>query len=138
MYILSKGQVLACGRVPFEPNYREFDWGVSCNFGINVESTKDADGKWEHKKMNIATVGELANIAKNIQKGDTVLCAGKMQSRKYTKDGEEKEIKEMKCEFISVMAKASNTVSSTPKNTSTSVPDINISADDDEDMDVPF
>lgn len=107
MYIMSKGHIMGAGIVPKDAEFKEFDWGYVCNFAFKgSESKVDGQENPVANWVNVTTRGAVALLAREIQKGDTVLCAGVMQTRKYTnKDGVEKTIKEMKCDFLKVMDK---------------------------------
>lgn len=137
MYIMSKGHIIGAGIVPKDADFKEFDWGYVCNFAFKASESKvEGQEKPVANWVNVTTRGTTALLAREIQKGDTVLCAGVMQKRTYTnKDGIEKTVKEMKCDFLKVMDKPK------PLEKQSSSPmeeDFQDVSDEEEEGDVPF
>ena len=47
--------------------------------------------------------GEVADFAQNLERGDTVLCAGYLVKDEYRSHKENADIYQLTCDFISVM-----------------------------------
>lgn len=127
MQIIQGKKILCWGTVGKEPEKKIVKSGEKTYqlITLNVAVDKQDDTTiWQ----NIECWGKTLPTAKNIKKGDIILCAGEYITSSYTsRDGNEKTINKTKAEYVSVM----KSVESQPIQQTRAIPDI-----DDEDL--PF
>jgi single-strand DNA-binding protein len=77
------------GNLGCDPERRTTQSGKAVvNFSVGVTERKDTPTVW----FNVVAWEKLADIcAQYLHKGDAVLIAGRMTSRKYEKDGQQRE-----------------------------------------------
>ena len=92
--------VIISGTLPKDAELRHTQSNVPlCKFGVKVGNKQVGETK-EAIWVNCVCWRNVAMVAANFCKGDTVLAWGKPQTRTYTgKDGEEKTSTELVCEF---------------------------------------
>ncbi len=73
------------GNLGKDPEVRTTTTGKTvCSFGVGVTERRDGETQW----FNVQAWDKLAEIcAQYLKKGSSVMIAGRMQSRKYDKDG---------------------------------------------------
>ena len=108
MRIAAGKHVIVAGYVPRDAEVRTTQTGKSvCNFSVKSSETVNADGTRAANWLNCVAWQKACDVARYIQKGDIVLAAGELQERSYTsRDGEEKSVTELVCEFVMIMQNA--------------------------------
>jgi single-strand DNA-binding protein len=109
---MSVNKAIILGFVGKEPETRLFasgDGNAVTNFSIaTTERYKDKSGEMKEQTEwhKIAAFGKLAEIATNIvHKGSQVYVEGKISTRKWTKDGIDRYVTEIRAETIRVLNK---------------------------------
>jgi single-strand DNA-binding protein len=107
---MSVNKAIILGFVGKEPESRLFSTGDGVtNFSIaTTERYKDKSGEMKEQTEwhKIAAFGKLAEIATNIvHKGSQVYVEGKISTRKWTKDGIDRYVTEIRAETIRVLNK---------------------------------
>jgi len=107
---MSVNKAIILGFVGKEPESRLFSSGDGVtNFSIaTTERYKDKSGEMKEQTEwhKIAAFGKLAEIATNIvHKGSQVYVEGKISTRKWTKDGIDRYVTEIRAETIRVLNK---------------------------------
>lgn len=132
--------VIITGTLPRDAESRYTAKGtLVVEFGAKVGERGEGDNKqaiW----ANCVAFGKVAEFAQGLQKGDIVLVIGKTKVEEYTKNGEEKKVTKLICEFISVMggvAPAHKSVPVVPPEIAYSAPFGGFVPIDDDD-DLPF
>ena len=95
--------VVLIGRVTFDPEMRTTSTGLSvCNIGIAVERDyKDGQGNKETDFFSIVVWKKLAeSVSQYVGKGSLIGVSGRLQSRKYEKNGENRTSVEIVAESI--------------------------------------
>ena len=106
----SVNKVILVGRLGRDPEVRFTGGGQAvANFSLAVdESYKDKAGEKQQKTewVNLVVWGTLAEnvVQPYLHKGDLIYAEGKLQSRKYEKDGEPKTITEVNVFSIQMMS----------------------------------
>lgn len=105
-------KVMLIGNLGRDPETRDAGNSVVCNFPVaTTERFKNRDGDQEERTEwhRIVVWGKTAEACdKYLRKGSKVFVEGKIQSRKYDKDGEEKiafEIIAVNVQFLDQMQK---------------------------------
>lgn len=99
------------GNLGRDPEARTMPSGAAvCNFSLaTTEQWKDKQtGEWqEHTTWHrVAAFGQLAErCARGLLKGDLVYLEGRTTKRKYTQDGVEREITEVKADVVKMFKK---------------------------------
>lgn len=108
MRIAAGKYALVAGFVPKDAEVRTTQSGKSvCNFSVKSSETVNADGTRTAKWLNCVAWQKACDVARYIQKGDIVLVAGELQERSYTtRDGDERSVTELVCEFVTIMQNA--------------------------------
>ena len=79
---------------------------------------KNANGEWEDGEtlwMGATIWGRDAEaVVENLRKGDRVVASGRLQSRTWTKDGQQRTTVEMVIDHIGKVAKAEDRVAEVP------------------------
>jgi single-strand DNA-binding protein len=101
-------QTVIAGHLGRDPETRFMPSGDAvCNFSVAVtESWKGKDGDKKESTIwyRVNAFGKLAEICgQYLKKGSAVLVAGKMQSRKYEKDGVEREAWELRADTMQML-----------------------------------
>jgi single-strand DNA-binding protein len=101
-------QTIVIGNMGRDPETRYLPSGDAvCNFSVAVtEKYKSKDGEQKESTTwyRINTFGKLAEICgQYLTKGSAVMVAGKMQSRKYEKDGIERESWELRADTMQML-----------------------------------
>lgn len=101
-------QTIIAGHLGKDPEVRYLSSGDAvCNFSVAVtESWKGKDGEKKESTTwyRVNAFGKLAEICgEYLKKGSGVLVSGKMQSRKYEKDGVEKESWELRADTMQML-----------------------------------
>lgn len=104
-------QTIIAGHLGKDPEIRYLPSGDAvCNFSVAVtESWKDKHGeKKEYTTWyRVNAFGKMAEICgKYLKKGSGVLVTGKMQTRKWEKDGVEKESWELRADTMQMLGGA--------------------------------
>ena len=74
------------------------------NFSLQYDSLPGEDGgRRKGVYINCSAWGEVADFAQNLERGDTVLCAGNLVKDEYRSNRENADIYQLTCDFISVM-----------------------------------
>lgn len=95
--------VVLIGRVTFDPEMRTTSTGLSvCNIGIAVERDyKDGQGNKETDFFSIVVWKKLAeSVYQYVGKGSLIGVSGRLQSRKYERNGENRTSVEIVAESI--------------------------------------
>lgn len=106
----SYSKTIIVGNLGRDPETRYLPNGDPvCNFSVAVtESWKDRNSGEKKESTTwyrVNTFGKLAEICgKYLAKGSSVLVEGKMQSRKYEKDGVERESWELRADSMQMLA----------------------------------
>lgn len=106
----SVNKVILVGRLGRDPEVRFTGGGQAvANFSLAVdESYKDKAGEKQQKTewVNLVVWGTLAEnvVQPHLHKGDLIYAEGKLQSRKYEKDGEPKTITEVNVFSIQMLS----------------------------------
>ena len=105
MRIVAGKHAICAGFVPRDVDVRTTQNGKAvCNFSIKASETVNEDGTRTAKWLNCVAWQKVCDVARYIQKGDTVLVAGELQERSYTtRDGDERSVTELVCEFVMIM-----------------------------------
>ena len=132
---MSVNKAIIIGFVGKSPETRLFSNGDGVtNFSIATsERYKDKSGEMKEQTEwhKIACFGKLSEVATNIvKKGSQVYIEGKIATRKYTKDGIDRYVTEVKCDVLRVL----NKVESSEEIVSTHASEMLNSMDDE----VPF
>ena len=101
---MQDGSFMVCGFVPSDAEFKTTQTGKSmCRFSVKAtEKSPVAEGqRGEAVWTSCQAWHDLARIASNIRKGDTVMAIGKIQTNEY----EGKTYKNLVCEYINIMAK---------------------------------
>lgn len=94
---------------------------------------KEKKGETPAKYLNCDVFGYKANSTPKVSSGDMVLCAGELQTSKWTgKDGQERTNTVLQCDFVMVSKKAAHNAAQTQMN------GFQPEEDFDMDGDVPF
>lgn len=102
-------QTIIAGNLGRDPEMRYLPSGEAvCNFSVAVtESWKDKNSGEKRENTTwyrVNAFGKLAEICGNyLKKGSGVLLTGKMQSRKWEKDGVERESWELKADQMQML-----------------------------------
>lgn len=103
-------QIIFTGNLGKDPEVKEFENGGSvANFtvGVTERGYKTKDGKEipDHTEwFNCVAKNGLAKIVKQfLKKGNKVLVVGKMKTREYEKDGQEKYITEVLADNLELL-----------------------------------
>ena len=136
---MSVNKAIILGFVGKEPESRLFSTGDGVtNFSIaTTERYKDKSGEMKEQTEwhKIAAFGKLAEIATNIvHKGSQVYVEGKISTRKWTKDGIDRYVTEIRAETIRVLNKVEGSKEAEVGAVSTHASDMLNSMDDE----VPF
>jgi len=136
---MSVNKAIILGFVGKEPETRLFSTGDGVtNFSIaTTERYKDKSGEMKEQTEwhKIAAFGKLAEIATNIvHKGSQVYVEGKISTRKWTKDGIDRYVTEIRAETIRVLNKVEGSKEAEVGAVSTHASDMLNSMDDE----VPF
>jgi single-strand DNA-binding protein len=136
---MSVNKAIILGFVGKEPESRLFSTGDGVtNFSIaTTERYKDKSGEMKEQTEwhKIAAFGKLAEIATNIvHKGSQVYVEGKISTRKWTKDGIDRYVTEIRAETIRVLNKVESSKEAEVGAISTHASDMLNSMDDE----VPF
>ena len=90
----SVNKVILLGRLGQDPELKTTESGKTwCNFSMATSSVsgKDDDKKEVTEWHNVTTFGKTAELAaKYLAKGSQVYIEGRLQTRKYEKDGEQR------------------------------------------------
>lgn len=101
MYIISGDRCIACGTLPRDAALQKVGAKQSSKtkFGIKIDEIGE---KKEAKWLDCVCWYKLALYAAGLEKGDTVLVAGKLREYNYTskKTGEAVHGMELVCEFV--------------------------------------
>lgn len=74
------------------------------NFSLQYDSLPGEDvGRRKGVYINCSAWNEVADFAQNLERGDTVLCAGYLVKDEYRSNRENADIYQLTCDFISVM-----------------------------------
>lgn len=105
MRIVAGKHALVAGFVPRDVDVRTTQSGkMVCNFSVKASETVNEDGTRTAKWLNCVAWQKVCDVARYIQKGDTVLAAGELQERSYTtRDGDDRSVTELVCEFVMIM-----------------------------------
>lgn len=105
MRIVAGKHAVVAGYVPRDAEVRTTQTGKSvCNFSVKSSETVNADGTRTANWLNCVAWQKACDVARYIQKGDTVLVAGELQERSYTtRDGDDRSVTELVCEFVMIM-----------------------------------
>ena len=98
--------VIIWGRVSSnEATYREFESGKRVsNFSVQYDSVPGEDGgKRKGVYVDCSAWGEIADFARNLERGDNVLCCGRLDLDKYASGKKGEDVYRLTCEFISAM-----------------------------------
>jgi single-strand DNA-binding protein len=138
---MSVNKAIILGFVGKEPESRLFSTGDGVtNFSIaTTERYKDKSGEMKEQTEwhKIAAFGKLAEIATNIvHKGSQVYVEGKISTRKWTKDGIDRYVTEIRAETIRVLNKVESSKEAEAPVISTHASDM--LNDDDMNQDIPF
>jgi len=138
---MSVNKAIILGYVGKEPETRLFASGDAVtNFSIaTTERYKDKSGEMKEQTEwhKIAAFGKLAEIATNIvHKGSQVYVEGKISTRKWTKDGIDRYVTEIRAETIRVLNKVEGSKEVEVGAVSTHASDM--LNDDDMNQDIPF
>jgi len=115
------------GNLGRDPERRATQSGKSvATFSVGVTERKDAPTQW----FNVVAWEKLADVcAQYLHKGDAVLIAGRMTSRKYEKDGVQREAWELVAQKMEMLgskggqsAPAANAPASQGDDTDSSLP----------------
>jgi single-stranded DNA-binding protein len=103
--IAKNGSTIMWGRVTSgEASYKELPSGKHVsNFSIQYDSLPSDDGKRKGVYVDCTAWNDLADFAKNLERGDVVLCAGRMERDSYSSEKKGEDVYRLICEFISVM-----------------------------------
>lgn len=105
MLIKAGKYALAAGYVPRDAEVRTTPNGHDvCNFSVKATETVTENGEKIANWLNCVAWRKACDAARYITKGDTVLCAGELQQRSYTtRDGDERTVTELVCDFVMPM-----------------------------------
>lgn len=105
MLIKAGKYAVLSGFVPRDAELRQTQTGKTvANFSVKRGDVVNEDGTRTAQWINCVAWQKVADIAKYIAKGDTVLCAGELQERSYdTRDGDTRTVTELVCEFVQIM-----------------------------------
>lgn len=138
-------QTVIAGHLGRDPEMRYMPSGDAvCNFSVAVTESwkgKDGDKKESTTWYRVNTFGKLAEICgEYLKKGSGVLVAGKMQARKYEKDGVEKESWELRADTMQMLGGKTDGVdsASAPAQQRQAKPATSPRYDDIPDDDIPF
>lgn len=118
---MTDGNFLVIGYVARDAEMKTTQSGKTMTrWSVAAAKAKTADGKYETKWTSCQAWHDAARAAASIRKGDTVLCAGRMESHEY----EGKTYKDLIVDFFCKMPTGAQIpVASSPKGT--------VSAEDD-------
>lgn len=94
----SINMVIVQGNLGRDPDIRSTATGKQvANFSVACSKRWEQNGEWKESTTWVKCVawGKFAEAVANARKGDSVLVQGEIQSRKYEKDGVEREITEV-------------------------------------------
>lgn len=118
---LSDGSVMVCGVLPKDAEYKTVGQNNSSltKFSVKVGERINPDASENAKPIavwcNCTCWHAVARVAKDLKKGDAVLCIGRVETRNYTgNDGIEHTSKELVCEFVLPMASATSAAAVQP------------------------
>ncbi len=105
---MSVNRVILVGRLGREPETRYTSEGTAvCNFSLATdESYKDKSGEKQKKTEwhKLVAWGKLAEIVQQyLTKGSLVYIEGKLQTRKWEKDGQERQSTEIVCQSMKML-----------------------------------
>lgn len=81
---LSDGNFMVIGYVARDAEMKTTQSGKTMTrWSVAAAKVKTADGKYETKWTSCQAWHDVARAAASIRKGDTVLCAGRMESHEY-------------------------------------------------------
>ena len=108
-------QPIVCGNLGRDPEIRYLPNGDAvANFSVAVTEKfkgKDGEAKESTTWYRINAFGKLAEICgQYLKKGASVLIDGKMQMRKYEKDGIERESWELRADFYADVEREIRTI----------------------------
>lgn len=94
-------QTTIVGNLGRDPERRSTQSGKSVTtFSVGVTERKDAPTQW----FNVVAWEKLADVcAQYLHKGDAVLIAGRMTSRRYEKDGQQREVWELVAQTMQML-----------------------------------
>ena len=103
MLIKSGKYAIVSGFVPKDAELRQTTTGKSVtNFSVKHGDVVNEDGSRTAQWITCVAWQKVADIAKYICKGDTVLCVGELRSFN-TRDGDTRTVVELVCEFVQIM-----------------------------------
>lgn len=98
--IINKGDAtIITGTLPRDADYQLVKCTIPlCKFGVKAdERGDDRQAVW----VNCVCWRGVAEATATLKKGDTILAAGKVQTRTWTgRDGEPKEAKDLVCDYV--------------------------------------
>lgn len=143
---MSLNKVMLIGFLGQDPVSRQFDSGSVCNFSL-ATSYKKKDGSDETTWHRCQAWGKTGEICQQyLVKGSQVYVEGRLNTRKYTKDGVEREATEIVVENVQFLSKTGNQQSggvgqsTTPPSLKTASPNssLNQAYGNPLDADIPF
>ena len=137
MILTAKGNCIASGPVTSkggELTYIGERQTPKYKFSIRIENKRDENGEWASKYLDCELFGKDVERAPDLNGGEMVLCAGRLETRLWTgKDGDQRTATSLKCDFVAVANGRMPSANQPPENQPSGFAEI-----DDDDGDLPF
>lgn len=118
---MSVNKVFLLGRVGKDPDVRHYETGSFANFSLATsERYKDKTGSAQERTEwhSIVVAGKMAKIVEDyVKKGTQLMIEGRIRTRKYEQNGQDKYITEIITERMELLGRPTGTPESRPEHT---------------------
>ena len=104
---MSKNKAILIGRLGSDPELKELGGTAYVGIGLATDEKFKKDGQWQKRTEwhRLAIWGQLAETVNRFaKKGDQLYVEGSIQTRTYTKDGQEKSVTEIRVTEVTFLS----------------------------------